>query len=985
MSLKTIKLRKSVRRPSADPVANAFAFTPVVGAMPGAVVTGAVTLVGYDIALPFLFTGGGALSLDGGVTYSSLGILPAGGGTFPIQATASASYSTEVKPRLDVGVIFAEWSITTGVAATPVTILGSKLVAWFDNTDTTTMFTDANSSPTIQVTEGGTVVRQRAKNNPAILRGAFNSGSVGPTWSAAAYFNGTRPGLNYSTTSMSLQADLPAGGFGDATWAHMQCFQMNSGAVFGTTFAITTNAGNNDASAADAAAWRTATGGSTTLTRNNVSTLVQLAPGTNVPNRIITSCDGTTQIAYKDVSAGTASFTSTDAAYQVAFGAAPRICSNGYAKATTTGGRTTFTEQHVLVCNAALTTNEVAALDAWAFNQQGSDPIILGVGPYAGFKSFATTGDMALSANTIELTSVVNLVIGDVLMIEPTTSYKTKGPGGIWPATGLASKAAIQALDPTGATGTYPARRVDNPGDPDDGKTLWSYQVTDKNAVDFGTYYWLPTFDADSASGYWNKANPLCARVKVSAINPTTKVVTVTNMDLSTFSCQAAVAGANVYVDVSPVLNSLAGVDGQSVVIPAGTYWMGGLWQLSGKKNWTISTSGGNVRFRKPKWHGTPMFLASSCQNLTMGAELSVGVYDITFEGNHGGKLGGTGLDLSYAGANGWVASMQGVDFTIDGCTGANINVAFKDNGQACTFRNNSTGLLHTHVDYTQEQLCYIQWQIMATNCSFGGDVTFYVSCTSAYAVPMLNAFGCVPDKANGIDRIRFYPRNFINGMIACNSSDHVEILDIGATITANCIDETLNSNPPDYAIAHFMPASSVVNINSNAANTNSIGGPTRGVLVTIDHIIVEGYINSAGAVPVLVSMPSSVNSVCRAADPTPYNPLVPDDGNRKGLLRAPYPKAGFTSGWATGSNRLLLNCASQALVTGNADNQLWQNLRLQSFSLTGADTSKASERPAIWMPGIATNMRAVNCIADTVTAQPGNSGNITNAAYAAL
>ena len=153
-----------------DTTPDAFTFTALTNQAALTTITGnTITLTGYDTPLSFSLTGGNRLSVNGGA-YIANGTVPVGATITPQITTPPAGGGTTVY-QFAVGGTTGTWSVGVVAAAADKTIasvLGTKLVAFFDETDRNFMFSD--SAGTVKVNDGDAVWVHKASNDTSKSR-----------------------------------------------------------------------------------------------------------------------------------------------------------------------------------------------------------------------------------------------------------------------------------------------------------------------------------------------------------------------------------------------------------------------------------------------------------------------------------------------------------------------------------------------------------------------------------------------------------------------------------------------------------------------------------------------------------------------------------------------------------------------------------------------------------------------------------------------
>jgi hypothetical protein len=154
------------------------------------------------------------------------------------------------------------------------------------------------------------------------------------------------------------------------------------------------------------------------------------------------------------------------------------------------------------------------------------------------------------------------------------------------------------------------------------------------------------------------------------------------------------------------------------------------------------------------------------------------------------------------------------------------------------------------------------------------------------------------------------------------NTSGNVAYNDVDMIFTANCIDET--TVPLEGRLGYFLPSNPLIGGNNNLTSTSGTT-PGTGGTVSIKQVIVQGYINSAGAVPRAVAFSGPGWTLTKGA------------GANDGLIEIPHAKNGAST--AVPSDPLLAGAAEQVQVIFT-DATTIDGIRVRSPILTDADTT---------------------------------------------
>lgn len=187
------------------------------------------------------------------------------------------------------------------------------------------------------------------------------------------------------------------------------------------------------------------------------------------------------------------------------------------------------------------------------------------------------------------------------------------------------------------------------------------------------------------------------------------------------------------------------------------------------------------------------------------------------------------------------------------------------------------------------------------------------------------------------------------NGLMSTNSSNGYTIADGTFTFTKNC-----------WFTGFSIESGPALSVGSNQEHTLTVGGSITNV-----NFIYEGYLTEANTINNAITIESSPSPGV-VMDGT-YNPLVADDGNRKGLISRP--------NWITGNE---LNGA--AIIVADGAYLTLTNYRLIGVVVGGSFVEQVHNQNG--------DITVNSCILDTGVSGLGGehlSGNVTNAAYDAL
>jgi hypothetical protein len=128
-----------------------------------------------------------------------------------------------------------------------------------------------------------------------------------------------------------------------------------------------------------------------------------------------------------------------------------------------------------------------------------------------------------------------------------------------------------------------------------------------------------------------------------------------------------------------------------------------------------------------------------------------------------------------------------------------------------------------------------------------------------------------------------------------------------------------------------------IFDINSNIQNTSggTNGVPGAGGIIRNPKVIIQGYMSSDNWVAQAINITSNPGVLIEGT----YNPLVADDGNRRGLIQAPPRIVSGTSPAFVSANRgPRINCDAPGLVV--------RNMRLRTVAATPNGTGVSATIP---------------------------------------
>jgi hypothetical protein len=523
-----------------------------------------------------------------------------------------------------------------------------------------------------------------------------------------------------------------------------------------------------------------------------------------------------------------------------------------------------------------------------------------------GIKALETTGSISAGSNSLTVASAAGFAVGDQIIVAVggetalSSIYSntaaagrrgTIGVGGSWPPSArlYANEAALLAASPAdesyGETGTGRVRLRSG--------GAWA-------AYETGFYYW----------------NMICPHALVAKI--TAIAGNVLTLDKNAV---ATTANAQVCFDCLPCYKPLTdemptGADFPDVYIPHSA--ANSAFYQSDRISTTFRT-GVKVRgytrdltkLQTPKgarWEG---FRCSQANDFVIS--------DLWYVSNHDAHGYGT-YNRQDAGGGFLVEGVVGNIAT--GCRMERLRAS--EVPTYCFNSRRTTGLV---IDNCLSELLvapqqtYLQWNFNVAN-STAPTVSNCVS-NNNWLTPSFEPFSCQdPVFRNCGGR---------NVMFSSNSCDGVLFDEIYADIEPNCRAMSVASPILDQNIVQF---------NNNIGNSSggSNGVPGAGGTIRNPRIVIQGYMDTNNWLSQAINVSSTPNVLIEGT----YNPLVANDGLRKGLIQAPTPIASglvppeFGGVWARNGARIL----------SDAPNVTVRNMRVVCTSVTPNGGAVAQSPP---------------------------------------
>lgn len=491
-----------------------------------------------------------------------------------------------------------------------------------------------------------------------------------------------------------------------------------------------------------------------------------------------------------------------------------------------------------------------------------------------GIKSIETTGSIALDSDQLTVADASRFSVGDNIIVEtggetaltsvfgygdtPRAGRRgTIGVGGSWPsgANLYATEAELLAASPA-TNGAY-------------------------GAIDTGKVYVRQTgyWDSYFTTGhYWNAICPHALKAQITAI--------AGNVLTLSLPAQATTVGAGVYYDNHPLFVPLQTVNlaavspadlpsGITMLFDPGVFYTGNLIQATGEFNyWKIKGAGETKTiFKHPKG------VRWAFMSLRKGYELTVS--DFSLVSNHAEH--GYGVYALYD-------IGIGVGMSIN-TAGRVERVSFSETPSSAIATSFCTDYF---ADITINRLVdpdfqYMQWQVEDVD-SVGSHII--VNTNSNFLLKSVEGFNA----SNGTYDIR--GRNFMTSM---NTATGFHIIARDIVLEKGC---RANEGIQDKAI---------IEIGTNLFNFSGIGSTGGGGRVTVGRIVQEGYLDDENTVMQAINLVGLANVLVEGT----YDPTVPDDGNRSGLIQAPPAIASGTTSSHANLGPLINGAALNTTIRG--------------------------------------------------------------------
>jgi hypothetical protein len=465
-----------------------------------------------------------------------------------------------------------------------------------------------------------------------------------------------------------------------------------------------------------------------------------------------------------------------------------------------------------------------------------------------GMRSIQTTGTIAAGSSTLVLAAPQNLKVGDFLLVEigheaGAGLRGTIGVGGVWPALYYPTTAALQA-DMGQPANTF----------------AWAQGTGEVWRFVSGTWVQSPPFS--SKYYYPSKAIPMSLQARITAIAGDNVTITLDT------AATVAATNANVYLDNQLYLNDLLQPvramlgpimpSALHIIIPSGSYALGGTLYGLSHSGWTIEGQGQGV---------TILFSAKGLRGAGIMVQNFSGltIKHMTISGNYG--LNRFGLNFfttmtpipsssqtTQYDASGLIIPVKTVGAVTQTALDAawfpsGINIRLSDDAvvqdvtvndvftNAVQFIQTTNGWANrVTVNVNSLQQSYTQWQLEWANATNGG----CQDCT-------INGVGIT----HGFESFASTGTKFIrptanNALFAFNNAGSWLLQDGTQTITPNSIAPAISINNPLVAI--------------NANTGSDLVGP--GGTISNLNMTVQGYIDANNDVPVGIIISSLIPNI---------------------------------------------------------------------------------------------------------------------------
>jgi hypothetical protein len=421
-------------------------------------------------------------------------------------------------------------------------------------------------------------------------------------------------------------------------------------------------------------------------------------------------------------------------------------------------------------------------------------------------RSIVTTGWIAAGSNSLTVADVSGFAVGDWVIVEigkePGQGMRgTRGVGGSWPSY------SYPTVDAMNASTTVPATFV----------WVESTGVVYQRIDGQWKIPWPPAY-------YTAKAIPRSLQARITTINGSTLTLDK--------SAVIGVSGANVYLDVAPIINQSIANASTGVTVPPGNFAIGGTLWILDKTGFTFAGSGkSQTKFFSPKGVPSAQLEIRTSPNST--------IRDFTSQGNwrdNGFGLNWTGStpaasfqpasDVELPQGSHWP---RAINVTMSSHRSVVKDIEVIDTAQMAVMVTFADEIWAFRVSNIQNDPMrqYLQWQFQWVNTTGGGCVD--CSIVSPKVIAGFEAF-----RSKNVSFIR--PRG-VNATFAANGAGGWLVEDADLRFTAGSLDfeRAVNWSAGGYPIFN-------INVNGGFMDYLPLGGTIRNAKV-----VQEGYANAAG------------------------------------------------------------------------------------------------------------------------------------------
>lgn len=486
-----------------------------------------------------------------------------------------------------------------------------------------------------------------------------------------------------------------------------------------------------------------------------------------------------------------------------------------------------------------------------------------------GVKHLETTGSISAASNQLTVASAAGFAVGDQVIVAVggetalSSIYSntaaagrrgTIGVGGSWPPAARLYATEAERLAATPAEESYGAL--------DTGK-VYLRGSSSWNAWESGYYY-------------WNMIVPYALVAKITAI-----AGNVLTLDTNAV---ASTANAQVCFDCLPCYKPLSDQVSAAFVSPAvllpqtpagGAFYQSGLIDSVYRNGLKLRGHSRNTtKLQTPKGANPQCFNSTQANDVVISDMWYVGNHDLHGYGTLGRGAFGYGFNIS--GQNAVYAT---------GCRMERLRTSEVASQAYRTTTTEDCVIDDCHHELlVSPQQCYLQWNFNAANATR----PVISNCVSDgnWLTPSFEVFAC----QDGVIR----NCGGRNNLFSSNSCDGTFYDEIYTTIEANCRATNVASPTGEASILQFN-----ANVGSSSGGANGI--PGQGGRIRNPRIVIEGYMDANNWHSCPINITSAPNVLIEGT----YDPLVADDGQRKGYLAGPRRIESGTSAFANSATKI--------------------------------------------------------------------------------